>query len=83
MRTLIVVALLLSWGEAVAQSVKPAKDWRTCDDGERACQAFCEQNKPGNRECTGDCYWRIGECRKTGYYPWGADRKNLVGPLTK
>lgn len=84
MKVWVIVALcLVASTGAWAQSAKPTKDWRSCSDGDRACHAFCSQNKPDSRTCTGDCYKRIKECKAEGFYPWGPDGKNPVGPLTK
>jgi hypothetical protein len=80
LRSAAVLAAIFVAGSAWAQL--PAKDWRSCGDGDKACQAFCDKNKPGDRGCTGDCYGRMNECKKTQYYPWGVDKKNLIGPLT-
>lgn len=87
MRTAIIataaMALMLFGGSAVNAQSLPASQWRTCADGNNACQAFCDQNKPGDRSCTGDCFGRMKQCVADGYYPWGKDGKNLIGPLTK
>jgi len=80
---LVVFSALLVITSAQAQSAKPSSEWKTCDDGNWACINFCETKKPGDARCSSDCKWRIQQCLTSTYYPWGADAKNLIGPLAK
>lgn len=79
---LLAIALFLASTGALAQTAKGPREWRSCSDGDRACQAFCDQ-KGGSPSCTSDCSKRGKECRVEGFFPWGADGKNSIGPLAK